>query len=90
MKKPISSVDYFKRVGNTAGNQKKLQRLADIYGEKNIEIVEKDNILHITTGASTHQQVKGIWAGKNLRAIMEEIGLMKDWEYCRGGKPSAA
>lgn len=70
----------FTRKATTAGNDRKLQKLVDNYKNKGIMIQVTDKQLKVTFPAGSQAKRAATYTAKNLRARMEEDGLLNDWE----------
>ncbi|KAF4445517.1 hypothetical protein F53441_10770 [Fusarium austroafricanum] len=62
----------FSKKGNASGAEQKLQKLTDTYGANNIRVTFNKKELTVETFKSV--------GGQSLRSIMEEQGLLKEWE----------
>ncbi|KAF4992635.1 hypothetical protein FGRMN_7036 [Fusarium graminum] len=69
----------FSRKATTTGNDRKLQKLISDYNNKGITIQVSDKELKITFPAGSQAKRAAAYTAKNLRARMEEDGLMSDW-----------
>lgn len=70
----------FTKKATTIGNDRKLQKLVDDYKNKDITIQVTDKQLKITFPAGSQAKRAATYTAKNLRARMEEDGLLDDWE----------
>ncbi|KAM0351016.1 hypothetical protein ACHAPU_002794 [Fusarium lateritium] len=75
-----SEILVFVRKANTPGNDRKLQKLIGDYSNKGINIQVNHKELKITFPAGSQAKRAATYTAKNLRARMEEDGLMTDWE----------
>jgi hypothetical protein len=70
----------FIRKATTAGNGRKLQKLVNDYNSEGITIQVTNKQLKITFPAGGQAKRAATYTAKNLRARMEENGLLDDWE----------
>ncbi|CAJ0554857.1 Ff.00g133700.m01.CDS01 [Fusarium sp. VM40] len=70
----------FTRKATTAGNDRKLQKLVDDYENKGIMIQVTNKQLKVMFPVGSQAERAATYTAKNLRAWMEEDGLLNDWE----------
>jgi type IV pilus biogenesis protein CpaD/CtpE len=70
----------FTRKATTAGNDRKLLKLVNDYKNKGITIQVTHEELKITFPAGSQAKRAATYAAKNLRARMEQDGLLADWK----------